>query len=142
MAAYQLRKRTVQREELFRIVTENAADMIALVNIKGGSTAPPMRKFLGYTPEELEKTRRSSRSIQKIATRSSKHRGRPAAPGIGKKLEYRIRHKNGEWRILESAASTIRDKHGKSKKLVIVNRDITERKHTEKLLDTILFTMV
>src|SRR5579863_9862838 len=53
----------------------------------------------------------------------------------GKETRVPIRHKNGEWRILESAASTIRDKHGEVEKLVIVNRDITDRKHTEKLLE-------
>ena len=28
--------------------------------------------------------------------------------GVGKKLEYRIRHKNGQWLVLESIAGTIR----------------------------------
>jgi PAS domain-containing protein len=47
---YQLRKRTVQREELFRIVAENAADMIALVDVKGRRlyNSPAYEKVLGY----------------------------------------------------------------------------------------------
>src|SRR5271154_1205971 len=55
---HQLRKRTVQREELFRIVTENAADMIALVDVKGRRlyNSPAYEKVLGYSREELEKT--------------------------------------------------------------------------------------
>jgi diguanylate cyclase (GGDEF)-like protein/PAS domain S-box-containing protein len=134
---YQLRKRTVQREELFRIVTENAADMIALVDVKGRRlyNSPAYEKVLGYSPEELEKTS-SFEQIHpedryKILEASREARN----TGVGKKLEYRVRHKNGEWRILESAASVIRDKHGEVEKLVIVNRDITDRKHTEKLLE-------
>lgn len=35
MAALPTRSASAQREELFRIVTENAADMIALVDVKG-----------------------------------------------------------------------------------------------------------
>ena len=55
--------------------------------------------------------------------------------GIGRKLEYRIRHKNGTWRILESIAGTIRDEKGDVAKLVIVNRDITDRKQAEDLAE-------
>jgi diguanylate cyclase (GGDEF)-like protein/PAS domain S-box-containing protein len=134
---YQLRKRTVQREELFRIVAENAADMIALVDVKGRRlyNSPAYEKILGYSPEELEKTS-SFEQIHpedryKILEASREARN----TGIGRKLEYRIRHKNGSWRIVESVASTIRDKYGEVEKLVIVNRDITDRKHTEQLLE-------
>jgi diguanylate cyclase (GGDEF)-like protein/PAS domain S-box-containing protein len=134
---YQLRKRTVQREELFRIVAENAADMIALVDVKGRRlyNSPAYEKVLGYSPEELEKTSAFEQihpeDRYKVLEASREARN----TGEGKKLEYRIRHKNGEWRVLESAASTIRDQHGEVEKLVIVNRDVTDRKHTEKLLE-------
>jgi len=43
-------------------------------------------------------------------------------------MEYRFRHKDGTWRVLESTASVIRDSKGEPEKLVIVNRDVTERK--------------
>ncbi len=134
---YQLRKRTVQREELFRIVTENAADMIALVDVKGRRlyNSPSYEKVLGYSPEELEKTSGFEQVHPEDRYKILEASREARSTGVGKKLEYRIRHKNGEWRILESAASTIRDKHGEVEKLVIVNRDITDRKHTEKLLE-------
>ncbi|HEY8312156.1 MAG TPA: GGDEF and EAL domain-containing protein, partial [Gemmatimonadaceae bacterium] len=59
--------------------------------------------------------------------------------GVGQRLEYRIKHKDGSWRVLESVASTIRDSHGEVAKLVIVNRDITERKRAEQELEHNLF---
>ena len=49
-------------------------------------------------------------------------------------MEYRIRHKDGSWRTLESTASPVRNAKGQTDKLVIVNRDITERKRAEELL--------
>jgi PAS domain S-box-containing protein len=55
--------------------------------------------------------------------------------GIGRKLDYRIRHKDGTWRILESVASAIRNEKGEVNKLVIVNRDVTERKRAEEQLE-------
>ncbi len=55
--------------------------------------------------------------------------------GRGERLEYRIRHKDGSWRFLESTASAIRGPEGETEGLVIVNRDITERKRAEEKLD-------
>ena len=49
-------------------------------------------------------------------------------------MEYRVRHKDGSWRTLESTASPIRNAEGQTDKLVIVNRDITERKRAEEML--------
>src|SRR5208337_5314917 len=54
--------------------------------------------------------------------------------GTGERLEYRIRHKDGSWRVLESTASAIRGPNGESEGLVVVNRDITDRKRAEDLL--------
>ena len=45
-----------------------------------------------------------------------------------------MRHKDGSWRTLESTACAIRNARGQTDKLVIVNRDITERKRAEELL--------
>src|SRR5215469_2151288 len=59
--------------------------------------------------------------------------------GVGRPLEYRIKHKDGSWRVFESLASTIRDPKGEVSKLVIVNRDITERKRAEQQLEYNLF---
>src|SRR5260370_5228997 len=53
---------------------------------------------------------------------------------MGRTLEYRFRHKNGGWMVLESVASAIRNEKGEPEKLVIVNRDITERKKAQEAL--------
>src|SRR5258708_7976674 len=45
-----------------------------------------------------------------------------------------MRHKDGTWRILESSASPIQNTQGEIDRLVIVNRDITERKRAEEKL--------
>ncbi len=45
-----------------------------------------------------------------------------------------MRHKDGCWRILESTASPISGRDGSSAWLVIVNRDITDRKRVEELV--------
>ena len=54
--------------------------------------------------------------------------------GVGRPIEYRFRHKDGTWRVLESTASVIRNSEGEPDKLVIVNRDVTERKRAAEAL--------
>ena len=54
---YQRIKR-LRQNELFRIVSENAADMIALVEVTGKRlyNSPAYEKVLGYSPQELAAT--------------------------------------------------------------------------------------
>ncbi|HEX8814138.1 MAG TPA: GGDEF and EAL domain-containing protein [Terriglobales bacterium] len=134
---HRLRRYWEDREELFRIVTENAADMIALVDIKGRRlyNSPAYYTGLGYTPAELAATGALEQIHPEDRFKVLDAAREARDTGIGKKLEYRIRHKNGTWHILESTASAIRDANGEVAKLVIVNRDITQRKHTEELLE-------
>src|SRR5271167_2153022 len=131
---YQIHRDSRQHEELFQIVTENAADMIALVDVKGNRlyNSPAYKRILGYSAAELGETS-SFEQIHPDDRFMVLEAGREARrTGAGKKLEYRVRHKDGTWRILESIAGTIRDEKGEVVKLVIVNRDITERKQAEE----------
>ncbi len=133
---YRIRGESKKREELFRIVTENAADMIALVDAKGNRlyNSPAYQRILGYTAAELGETsgfdqiHADDRFKVLEAAREARN------TGVGKKLEYRIRHKDGTWRVLESIARAIRNEKGEVEKLVIVNRDITARKRAERQL--------
>ena len=134
---YRFRRQAAKREELFRIVTENAADMIALVDVKGRRlyNSPAYEKVLGYKVSELAKTSSFEQIHQEDRFKVLEAARDARRTGVGKKLEYRMRHKDGSWRVLESVASTIKDSHGAVEKLVIVNRDITQRKRTEELLE-------
>lgn len=138
---YRVQRSNDSREELFKIVTENAADMIALVDVKGRRlyNSPAYKRILGYSAAELGETS----SFEQIHP-DDKFKVLDAAreareTGVGKRLEYRIKHKDGRWLILESVASTVRDDKGAVVKLVIVNRDITERKRAEEQLEHNLF---
>lgn len=131
-----IRRRLSERDELFGLVSENAGDMIALVDMEGKRlyNSPAYQRVLGYSAEELSATS----SFEQIHP-DDRHRVLEAAEharrtGVGRTLEYRIRHKDGSWRVLESSASPILDETGKAEKMVIVNRDITARKHAEEKL--------
>jgi len=134
---YKIHKDSSKREELFQIVTENAADMIALVDVKGKRlyNSPAYKRILGYSPAELSETSSFEQIHPDDRFKVLEAAREARATGIGKRLEYRIRHKDGSWRVLESLASAVRDSKGEVAKLVIVNRDITERKRAEEQLE-------
>jgi PAS domain S-box-containing protein len=126
-----------KRKELFRLISEHAADMIAVVDVNGRRlfNSPAYQKVLGYSPEEL-RTSSPFAQIHPDDQRKVMEAAEEARrTGVGKKLEYRIRHKNGTWLVLESTASAVRDERGQVVKLVIINRDITERKRAEARLE-------
>lgn len=130
------RKQLAEREELFRLISENAADMIAVVDTKGQRlyNSPSYQRLLGYSQEELGKTSAFEQIHEddRIAVRDAANEARRT--GMGRTVEYRIRHRDGRWLTLESTASVVRNRDGDVEKLVIVNRDITERKQLEQQL--------
>ncbi|HEY3617993.1 MAG TPA: EAL domain-containing protein [Candidatus Sulfotelmatobacter sp.] len=138
---YRIRRESKKNEELFQIVTENAADMIALVDVKGRRlyNSPSYKRILGYSPAELGETSSFEQIYPDDRFKVLEAAREARETGIGKRLEYRIKHKDGSWRVLESIASTICDAKGEVAKLVIVNRDITERKQAEQKLEHHLF---
>ncbi len=131
---YCIHRESKKREELFQIVTENAADMIALVDVKGNRlyNSPAYKRVLGYSAAELGETSAFDQIHADDRFKVLEAAREARSTGVGRKLEYRIRHRDGTWRILESIAGTIRNEKGEVAKLVIVNRDITERKRAEQ----------
>ncbi len=132
-----IRQNSRKREELFQIVTENAADMIALVDVKGHRlyNSPAYKRILGYSAAELGETSSFEQIHPDDRFKVLEAAREARSSGVGRKLDYRIRHKDGTWRVLESIARAIRNEKGEVSKLVIVNRDVTERKRAEEQLE-------
>lgn len=130
-----IRRQLAERDQLFQLITENAADMIAVVDADGRRiyNSPAYQTVLGYSAEELKSS--SLEQVhpddrQRVVEAAQKAR----LTGRGERLEYRIRHKDGTWRVLESTASAVQNTKGETASLVIVNRDITQRKRAEEML--------
>ncbi len=132
-----VRRRLAERERLFQLITENAADMIAVVDTHGHRlyNSPAYGKILGYGAEELAATSSLEQVHPDDRARVLDAAHKAHLTGHGERLEYRIRHKDGSWRVLESTSSAIPGRNGEVDGLVIVNRDITERKQAEALLE-------
>jgi len=122
-----------QSEELFRLITENTDDLIAVLNYKGQYlyTSPSFETRLGYKPEQLQNKlwfnliepndRRKASEKFKQSLKSKK----------GFLLEHRMRHNNGSWCVLESTSNVICDAKGYADCFIMVSHDITKRKQTE-----------
>ena len=134
---HRMRRKLIEGEELFRLITENAADLIAVVDMEGNRIFNSLsyEKVLGYSLDELKKSSSLAQIHPEDVDRVRQAAEEARRSGIGRPLEYRVRHKDGSWRVLESTASVIRDSKGDPEKLVIVNRDVTERKRAAEALD-------
>jgi diguanylate cyclase (GGDEF)-like protein/PAS domain S-box-containing protein len=131
-----IRRELLSRNRLFQLISENAADMIAVVDRDGRRVyvSPAYQKTLGYCPSELKATSSLEQVHPDDRPRVIEAAGKAQITGRGERLEYRIRHKDGTWRVLESTSNVIHNPEGQMDGLVIVNRDITDRKRAEEML--------
>ncbi len=133
---HRIRRQLAERDQLFQLISENAADMIALVDSDGRRlyTSPAYLKVLGYSSDDLKDTSSFDQVHPDDRARVLQAAEKARLSGHGEQMEYRVLHKDGSWRTLESTASPILNVKGQTDKLVIVNRDITERKRAEEML--------
>lgn len=131
-------KRTEERlrrsEERFRLITDNAADLIIVVdgNGKPQYLSPSVIHSLGYAAEDL--LRGSLFSLVHPEDRAATVDILKSALSqrTDQVLEYRLQHKQGYWRKFEAHASVVRESGANAGNLVLVSRDITERDRAEK----------
>ncbi len=129
---HRLRQARRTDEELLSLIGENAADMIAVVDTKGQRQyhSPSFERVLGYKPEEL-----SAASVIEYLNPDDRARvleaAQEAQKGVAQTVEFRIRHKDGHWVQVESATSVTRDESGDVNRIIVVSRDIGDRKALE-----------
>ncbi|MFN3742579.1 MAG: HD domain-containing phosphohydrolase [Anaerolineales bacterium] len=133
----QLFQELERREAFFRAVIEHAADGIAILDEEGSFRylSPSTERLLGYPLEEI--TNRSpfdyihpdDLPLMQQAWEEGLHQA-----GIVRRLNYRFRNGQGEWRYIEAVARNLL--HDPNVRGVVINfRDITERIEAEKALE-------
>jgi diguanylate cyclase (GGDEF)-like protein/PAS domain S-box-containing protein len=117
-------------EARFRVLTESGLDLISVVREDGTFTyqSPVLRTLLGYEPAEM-----IGRSIFGILHRDDLAHVRAAFRRIletvhtREPIEFRVRHRDGQWRTFESLGTNcIDDPHIQG--VVFNSRDVTDRK--------------
>jgi PAS domain S-box-containing protein len=128
----------LESEAQFRLLAENASDMIARLSTSGQIlyVSPACRTILGYAPAELTGT--SSFDIIHEEDRQNVldvFKEKPFDTTRDATAVYRALHKDGNYVWLETSARAIPDpKSGSILEVQSASRDITERKKAEKAL--------
>ena len=132
-----IQKALKESESQFRLLAENASDMISRHTTDGTFiyVSPACKSMVGYSPDEL---------IGKLSLDFIHSEDRPnfetflsQGPTIptGYTFAYRARHKQGQYVWLETSARSIMDeKTGSVIEIQATSRDITERKRAEDAL--------
>ncbi|MDB6036957.1 MAG: domain S-box protein [Verrucomicrobiales bacterium] len=133
-AAKESEEKLRRSEELFRVITENAADLIAIVD-KGGRrvyNSPSYQTLLGYSPEELKKTSALDQIHPEDREAVTVAANKTLSTGLGQVTEYRMSCKDGAWKSFEAHGAAIRSQAGEAEGLLLVCRDVTRRKKAEQ----------
>lgn len=132
-----MEKEISERENMYRIISENSSDLIALIDIEGFFlyASPSHLSTLQVSMQRLENSDfykyiypQDRRHVKNSIARMIKNRQRKL------KLEYRVRAGDGAILFVESLFSPIYNSDDQVDKLTVVTRDITERKESEKMI--------
>jgi PAS domain S-box-containing protein len=141
-----LRKKDVERERLrvedalrrseehFRSLIEHSSDIITIISRDGTITyeSPSLERVLGFKPEELIGRNAFDwihpQDVPAVIDALTSPGGHSAT---SQSVEYRVQHKNGSWRVLETLGTNLLDEPGVAG-IIINSRDITERKQAEE----------
>ncbi|MBB6447941.1 PAS domain S-box protein [Bacillus benzoevorans] len=129
-------------QEKYRIVTENAFDVIKLINTSGiiEYVSPSNEEIIGYTPSEYIGKRFTEHlhpdDIQRLEKEFKKwiHSASPKTTTV----ELQFLHKKGHYIWLEAVSTPVIE-DGKVKQIVTITRDITGRKRLRERLAKLAF---
>lgn len=124
-----------QSEQQFRLIMDNLADLVALLDIQGRRlyNSPSYRQILG-DPERLRGTDSFLEVHPDDRERVARAFRKTVRSGVGQRLEYRMLDRKGRTRHIESQGSVIRDEQDRVSRVLVVSRDVTARKRAEEEL--------
>src|SRR5450631_1498350 len=123
-------------EQRFRAVVQNASDMVTVADVDGTITytTPSVQRVLGYAPEQLIGTQTRDLIHPDDVERVERAVAEQFISGAREQpIQYRVRHRNGSWRIVEGTITNMLDEPNING-IIGTNRDVTERIEAEAAL--------
>src|SRR5436309_296834 len=123
-------------EEHFRSLIEHASDIVTIVGDNGvfRYASPSVERVLGYAPVELlERNAFDLVHPEDIALVAEALARTIQRPNVPQSAEFRFRHHDGTWRVLE-AVGQARVDHSGAAQLIVNARDVTHRRRQERAL--------
>ncbi len=129
-----------EKEEFFRLITENADDFVAVLDLEGKrlynnpsygnlfGSARDLRgtdSFKEIHPDDRERVRQLFRKTVQT--------------GVGHRTEFRFVLPDGSISYMESSGALIKDRAGSPLRVIVVSHDITERKQAESEIHELAF---
>ncbi|MEZ4227127.1 MAG: diguanylate cyclase [Polyangiaceae bacterium] len=119
----------------YRALVQNALDIIAVLDHSGiiRYASPALERVLGYEPHEVR-----GRRLEELVHADDLQTARSAleesaVEGVSVRVEFRVRHKGGEWRYLEAVADNLIG-YPSITGIVVNARDVTDRRDLEEIL--------
>lgn len=125
-----------ESEAQFRLLAENSSDMISKHDITGIFlyVSPACKTILGYDPDELTNTSVTLLVHPEDAKQVIDLLATPDWNDVTVTVDYRARHKNGDYVWIETTARLFYDDRNNRQEFQASSRNITERKEAEDAL--------
>ena len=121
-------------EEKFRLIAENARDLITIVESTGRRLyiSPSFRELYGES--QVQYSSAFDNTFQEDRERVAATFNEMVRTGVGVRVEFRVRDARGELRRIQSEGSPIRDASGRVAAVLCVGRDVTNEYRTHEAL--------
>jgi len=129
-----------EQEAFFRMIAENIEDFIAVLDLEGRRlyNSPSYARLFGE-----HESMKGTDSFAEIHPDDREHVKRlfkeTVQTGIGLQTEYRFVLADGSIRHMESCGGLIKNSRGQASRVLVVSRDITERKQAEEQIRNLAF---
>ncbi len=121
---------------MYNLIAENSSDFISVINKNGDFqyVSPSYEQQLGYDLKELANSNFFSLIVKEDRELAREKVKGASVATSSEAIELRLRRADGEWIYTETTMNRVRNEGENTNNLVLVTRDVTTRKHAEKMI--------